>query len=58
MLQVGPPTTGYLKFNVTCTHLGEVMEDGMTDMSGLTSEADQDLDGAWKIYVYIERVRE
>jgi hypothetical protein len=43
--QVGPPTTGYLKFNVTCTPLGEVAEDGMTEMSGMTSEADQDLDG-------------
>jgi len=43
--KVGAPTTGYLKFNVTCTQLGEVAEDGMTEMSGLTSEADQDLDG-------------
>ncbi|KAF5831698.1 hypothetical protein DUNSADRAFT_12720 [Dunaliella salina] len=43
--KVGAPTPGYLKFSVTCTRLGEVAEDGMTDMTGLTSEADQDLDG-------------
>lgn len=40
----GAPSTGYLKFNVTITPLGEMAEDGMTEMSGMT-DVDQDLDG-------------
>jgi len=51
-IKVGHSTTGYIKFTITATHLGESGDDGMTEVSGLTgltSEGgdlpDQDLDG-------------
>lgn len=51
-VKVGHSTTGYVKFTITATHLGEGGDDGMTEVSGLTgltSEGggvpDQDLDG-------------
>lgn len=54
--KVGHSSTGYVKVTITSTHLGEVAEDGMTEVSGLTgltSEGgaatvpEQDLDGGW-----------